>query len=102
MHPDVIMELSALLGIALSGLAISGCHNLLVFAAMWLLYLSLVTAGQTFLHFQWDIFLLETGFITIFYAAPGISAEEPHQPLTLALRWLAFKFMLSSGERISG
>ena len=28
---------------------------------LWLLYISLYTVGQTFLHFQWDILLLETG-----------------------------------------
>ena len=93
-----MMELTALLGMALSALAVTGCHNILVFAGLWLLYLSLSTAGQTFLHFQWDIFVLETGFISALYASPGISAREPHEPVTLALRWLAFKFMLSSGE----
>ena len=92
-----MMELTALLGMALSALAVTGCHNVLVFAGLWLLYLSLSTAGQTFLHFQWDIFVLETGFISALYASPGISAREPHEPVTLALRWLAFKFMLSSG-----
>ena len=32
----------------------------------WLFYLSLVGVGQAFLSFQWDILLLETGFLAIF------------------------------------
>ena len=30
-----------------------------VLALNWLLYMSIVLVGQTFLSFQWDIFLLE-------------------------------------------
>ncbi|NIW80965.1 MAG: lipase maturation factor family protein, partial [Calditrichae bacterium] len=33
---------------------------------LWILYLSLVKAGQIFLSFQWDILLLEAGFLVIF------------------------------------
>jgi predicted DCC family thiol-disulfide oxidoreductase YuxK len=54
------------------------------------LYLSLFYAGQTFMAFQWDIFLLETGFVAIilsFATTPGI----------WLLRWLIFRFMFMSG-----
>src|SRR5262249_1416426 len=33
---------------------------------LWLLYLSLLTAGRIFLAYQWDILLLETGFLAVF------------------------------------
>ncbi|HEX5471542.1 MAG TPA: DCC1-like thiol-disulfide oxidoreductase family protein, partial [Lacipirellulaceae bacterium] len=36
--------------------------------ALWIFYLSLVYAGQTFMSFQWDILLLEAGFLAIFVA----------------------------------
>ena len=32
---------------------------------LWLLYMSVYQVGQTFLHFQWDILLLETGMLAI-------------------------------------
>ncbi|HMK69081.1 MAG TPA: lipase maturation factor family protein [Stellaceae bacterium] len=57
---------------------------------LYLLYLSLLYAGQTFMSYQWDIFLLETGFIALlmsFATVPGI----------WLLRWLLFRFMFMSG-----
>ena len=37
-------------------------------AFLWLDYLSLTVAGQLFYQFQWDILLLEAGFLGIFLA----------------------------------
>ena len=41
-------------------------------------YLSLVHAGQDFMSYQWDMLLLETGFLAIFLGwhpmVPGCSA----------------------------
>jgi predicted DCC family thiol-disulfide oxidoreductase YuxK len=57
---------------------------------LYVLYLSLLYAGQTFMSFQWDSFLLETGFLALlmsFARAPGI----------WLLRWLLFRFMFMSG-----
>ncbi len=58
--------------------------------AIHLLYLSLFYAGQDFMGFQWEIFLLETGFVALvlcFATTPGI----------WLLRWLLFRFMFMSG-----
>jgi hypothetical protein len=57
---------------------------------LYVLYLSLFYGGQTFMKFQWDTFLLETGFIALllsFATTPGI----------WLLRWLLFRFMFMSG-----
>jgi hypothetical protein len=94
---DVVMEATAVIGTVLSLLAVSGLHSCFVFAALHLLYLSLYSAGQTFLGFQWDIFLLETGAMTIFYAPLWCGSDKPCLPGTLLIRFLAFKFMFSSG-----
>jgi predicted DCC family thiol-disulfide oxidoreductase YuxK len=56
----------------------------------YLLYLSLLYAGNVFMSYQWDTFLLEAGFLTFllnFTAQPGI----------WLLRWLLFRFMFMSG-----
>ncbi|NNE91042.1 MAG: lipase maturation factor family protein [Verrucomicrobiales bacterium] len=37
-------------------------------AFLWLIYLSLLNTGGVFMSFQWDILLLETGFLAIFLA----------------------------------
>ena len=65
-------------------------------------YLSLAIAGQTFLSFQWDILLIETGFLAIFLAPWRLwwtKANEP--PVSRAaiflLKLLLFKLVIMSG-----
>ena len=76
-----------------AGLSLLLVFNLLPRLSLFLLYalyLSLFYGGQTFMTFQWDSFLLETGFIALllsFATAPGI----------WLLRWLLFRFMFMSG-----
>jgi predicted DCC family thiol-disulfide oxidoreductase YuxK len=57
---------------------------------LYVLYLSLLYAGQDFLAFQWDIFLLETGFL-------GLLMSVARMPGIWLLRWLLFRFMFMSG-----
>jgi hypothetical protein len=71
-------------------------------AGLWVLYLSLTTAGQEFLSFQWDVLLLETAFFAFFYAPsglrPGLARESPPSFASLWLmRWLCVRLMLASG-----
>ena len=60
---------------------------------LWAFYLSLSLGGQTFLSFQWDSLLLETGFCALFLAPRGYrpcgirSAPSPDR-LGLWLIWL--------------
>ena len=62
-------------GAVLACMLIAGLAPVPVLFLLWLFYLSLVKVGQDFLGFQWDILLLETGFLAIFVA-----------PLTLRLQ----------------
>src|SRR5258708_2659555 len=55
-------------GVALSLLLIFGIAPALSLVGLVVFYLSLTIAGQTFLSFQWDILLIETGFLSIFLA----------------------------------
>ena len=57
---------------------------------LYVLYLSLLYAGQAFMTYQWDIFLLETGFTAL------LLSFSPRQGIWL-LRWLLFRFMFMSG-----
>ena len=65
---DYAMDLITIIGAVLSSIALLGFGSGFVMAGCWICYLSLYAVGQTFLSFQWDIILLEAGFITIFYA----------------------------------
>lgn len=74
----------------------------LVLALLWVLYLSLFTIGREFLSFQWDILLLETGFLAIFFAPLTLKPKSdrfspPSAIMLFLLRWLLFRLMLSSG-----
>src|SRR5213075_1862281 len=55
-------------GVVLSLLLVFGIAPALSLVGLVVFYLSLTIAGQTFFSFQWDILLLETGFLSIFFA----------------------------------
>ncbi len=68
----------------------------------WLCYLSLVNAVPVFLSYQWDMLLLEAGFIG-FLLAPWVLRERflaPREPNRIArwlVWWLLFRLMFESG-----
>ena len=98
---DITMEGLSLLGLLCAMLAVAGLHHGSLFLVMFCAYLSLFTGGQTFLSFQWDLFLLESGAATILYA-PWLSLTAcddrgAAHPMTWPLRVLWVKFMLMSG-----
>jgi len=89
-------------GMALSALLLVGVAPAPVLFLLWLVYLSIVTVGEPFLNFQWDMLLLETGFLAIFVAplqwfeAPS-SRSPPSRLAIWLLRWLLFRLMFESG-----
>jgi len=89
-------------GIALSVLLLFGIAPAPALFLLWLIYLSLVTIGLPFLDFQWDMLLLETGFLAIFLAPLQLLERPVRQPppsriVIWLLRWLIFRLMLESG-----
>lgn len=89
-------------GAAVSALPVLGLVPAPAFALAWLLYLSLVVAGQDFLAFQWDILLLECCFLAVFLAPwrlrSGIHrGPAPSAAALWALRILFFQLMFQSG-----
>src|SRR5438270_3947681 len=89
-------------GAIVSILLIAGLAPIVALILLFVFYLSLTIAGQTFLSFQWDILLLEAGFLAIFFAPCRwrMSAARA-APLSRAgfflLKLLLFKLMLMSG-----
>ncbi|MGH7741825.1 MAG: lipase maturation factor family protein, partial [Candidatus Eiseniibacteriota bacterium] len=97
---------------ALSALAIGGAVSSLLLAAGVLPpltltlsligYLSLTSAGQDFMWFQWDGLLLETGLLALFLApwrwwSSAWSNPQPARAGRWLLRWLLVRLMFSSG-----
>ena len=99
-------------GVLCSLLLIFGIAPAISLVALFVLYLSLTIAGQVFFNFQWDVLLLETGFLSIFFApwrlwprelllwprSPPATAADPVSRVGLfLLKLLLFKLMVMSG-----
>ena len=89
-------------GMVSSGMLLFGIIPRVSAFLCWLLYFSLVVAGQVFLQFQWDILLLEAGFLTIFFAPPGLfrflpDALESQRAVRWLLWLLVFRLIFMSG-----
>ena len=87
---DVAIQAVCWAGAGLSLLLVVNLAPRLSLFLLYALYLSLLYAGQAFMSFQWDTFLLETGFVALLLSlatAPGIWLS----------RWLLFRFVFMSG-----
>jgi Lipase maturation factor len=97
---DLAFRIAAWIGIILSGAALSGLMqrsgllSSVVWAILWLLYLSFVNVGQVFYGFGWESLLLETGFFAIFL---GSGATAPSALLIWIWRWVLFRDMFGAG-----
>lgn len=68
-----------------------GWKQQLSLVLLFIFYLSLFHAGQTFLTFQWDTLLLESGFLAIFLA------RNPSRLVIFLYYWLLFRLRFLSG-----
>jgi hypothetical protein len=66
----------------------------LCFLALWLGYMSIVSIGQTFYGFGWEMLLLEAGFLAAFLG----SRDQPPPTVTIVLCWwLVFRLEFGAG-----
>ena len=89
-------------GVVFSLLLVFGIAPVICLTALFVFYLSLTVAGQTFFSFQWDILLLETGFLSIFFAPWRLWQKRGQEPpvsraALFLLKLLLFKLMVMSG-----
>jgi predicted DCC family thiol-disulfide oxidoreductase YuxK len=94
---DLAIQAACWAGAGLSLMLVLGLLPRLSLVLIYALYLSLISAGQTFMTFQWDTFLLETTVVAL------LMSFTPTTGVWLA-RWLLFRFMFMSGvvKLISG
>ncbi|HVN07056.1 MAG TPA: lipase maturation factor family protein, partial [Bryobacteraceae bacterium] len=86
---DLALRIVWMAGVACSIVLLLGFFRRVCLILLFILYLSVSTAGQDFWSFQWDILLTEAGFLAIFLdASPG---------RTWLFRWLLFRLMFMSG-----
>jgi hypothetical protein len=90
---DALLKGAVWIGVILSGVMIVGRRfSLLAAIGTWCLYLSFVNLGMPFMSFQWDILLLEAGFLAILVEC-GVAPTV----MVWAFRLLVFKVMFASG-----
>lgn len=99
---DAWLQGSCWVGILLGLVMAAGWGGRLVPLLCWIFYLSLYAVGQDFLGFQWDILLLEAGFLAIFLAprswnAKGFRDQSASLGILWLYRWLLFRLMFESG-----
>lgn len=99
---DMALVVGTMAGVFLSFLLIIGVFPVLILAALWFLYLSTLSVSQIFLSFQWDILLLEAGFLAIFLCGwqlrSNIAKEkEPAGVMIWLYKWLLFRLIFTSG-----
>jgi predicted DCC family thiol-disulfide oxidoreductase YuxK len=94
---DLAVQTTGWAGAGLSLMLVFNLLPRLSLVLIYALYLSLLYAGQTFMNFQWDTFLLETAVVAL------LMSSRPTTGVWLA-RWLLFRFMFMSGvvKLISG
>ena len=87
---DFAIQAACWAGAALSLLLIFNVLPRLSLLLLYALYLSLFYAGQDFMTFQWDLLLLEAGFLALLLSIASRLG-------IWLLRWLLFRFMFLSG-----
>jgi hypothetical protein len=110
LHPTLFLRirytdrrLAALcwIGIVLAALLVVGIPQwgppwvpMLCFLALWLGYMSIVSIGQTFYSFGWEMLLLEAGFLAAFL---GSNDQPPPTVVIVLFWWLLFRLEFGAG-----
>src|SRR5690625_3433105 len=100
-YRDRLLRTVAWFGLVLAAAVIAGLPQtgpwwvpMLVFLALYGLYLSIVNIGQVFYGFGWESLLLEAGFLAAF-----LGSQQTGVPLVtlFAFRWLLFRVEFGAG-----
>jgi lipase maturation factor 1 len=98
---DAALVGTCVVGVLGSFALIAGIAPASLLALLWILYLSILNVGQTFLAFQWDALLVETGLLAIFLAPltwrDNGAPSEPLREARWLIWWLLFRLMIGSG-----
>jgi predicted DCC family thiol-disulfide oxidoreductase YuxK len=95
---DAALMACAVAGIVLSLLVTLGVMQRAALAALFVLYLTYVYAGQLFMSYQWDMLLVEAGFLAIFLTGGSRIVVWLYRLLLFRFLFLAGLVKLASGD----
>jgi hypothetical protein len=87
---DVFIQIVCWGGAALSMLLVANILPRVNLFLLYAFYLSLMFGGQVFMSYQWDMLLIDAGFL-------GFLLSLSARPGIFLLRWLLFRFIFLSG-----
>ena len=96
---DAALLAAAIIGALLGLLVACNIAQRAALVGAFALYLSLVYAGQDFMAYQWDLLLLEAGFLAIFLTAGSRIIVWLYRFLIFRFLFLAGAMKLASGDR---
>jgi predicted DCC family thiol-disulfide oxidoreductase YuxK len=95
---DAALVAGAWLGVALAVLLTLGFLQRVALVGLFALYLSFVYAGQIFMTYQWDMLLVEAGFLAIFLTGGSRIAVWLYRLLLFRFLFLAGLVKVASGD----
>ena len=100
-YSDRVFAVVCWFGAALSAAVVAGVTDLvplwsamLMWLALWILYLSIVNVGQRWYGFGWESLLLEAGFLAMLL---GNDETAPPVLVLWLVRWLLFRVEFGAG-----
>ena len=99
---DTMLQALCGAGVFVAGMVVLGVAPAPCLALLWATYLSLINVGRDFLSFQWDILLLEAGFLALLWAPASLRPARlfgglPSTAVLWLIRLLLFRLMIFSG-----
>ena len=94
---DTMLATVWILGAVCGLVVVVGWRQRWMLAICWILWLSICSVGQDFLGFQWDMLLIETGFLAIF-AGDALLIVWLFRALLFRLMFLSGVVKLASGD----
>jgi hypothetical protein len=99
-YSDTMLRVVPWTGVVLACVVLAGYANAMMMTVLWFFYVSIVSVGQDWYGYGWEIQMSETGFLGIFLCplldARPFPARPPPWQIIFLFRWLIVRIMLGS------
>jgi hypothetical protein len=99
-YSDAWLRVVPWIGVILAFVVLGGYANAIMMTVLWFFYVSIVSVGQDWYGYGWEIQMSETGFLCIFLCplldCRPFPARPPPWQVIFLFRWLIVRIMLGS------